>query len=119
MIIPRNKHRQPRRTHPQQQRDGVYALVFEGGPEHEAGCVDHAQFVDELHGVFEGGVEGEAAGANDEVADEGEEEDAGVGLGVAVVHAFEGEVEEEEVGEAVDDFGGVGGGVVVLRLPGI
>jgi hypothetical protein len=35
--------------------------VRETGPEHEAGGVDHGELVDELHGVFEGGVEEEAA----------------------------------------------------------
>nr|POE47648.1 putative prefoldin subunit 1 [Quercus suber] len=35
-------------------------------------------------------------------------------LGVAVVHALEGEVDEEQVGEGVDDLGRVGGGIVIL-----
>ena len=115
MIIPGNKQRQRRHKHAQQQRNRRRALVLEGGPEHEARRVDHGQLVDELHGVFERGVEGEAAAAHDQVADEGEEEDAVVALGIAVVDAFAGEVDEEGVGEGVDDFGRVGGCVVVLR----
>ena len=115
MVIPRNKQRQRRHKHAQQQRNRRRALVLEGGPEHEARRVDHGQLVDELHGVLERGVEGEAAAAHDQVADEGEEEDAVVALGIAVVDAFAGEVDEEGVGEGVDDFGRVGGCVVVLR----
>ena len=61
-------------------------------------------------------MEGEAAGADEEVAQEGYGEDAGVGVVVAVEEAADPEVEEGEVGEGVDDFGRVGRGVVVLEM---
>lgn len=93
------------------------ALVLESGPEHEAGGVDHRELVDKLHGVLEGGVEEEAAGADDQVADEGEQEDALVVLLEAVGDAAVGEIDEEQVGEGVDDFGRVLGGIVVLLAP--
>jgi len=91
--------------------------VRETGPEHEAGGVDHGELVDELHGVLEGAVEGEAAGADDQVADEGEQEDAVMVLLQAVGDAAVGEVDEEQVGEGVDDLGGVLSGIVVLLAP--
>ena len=59
-------------------------------------------------------MEGKAAAADEEVAEEGEVEDARVGVVVAVEEAADAEVEEGDVGEGVDDFGRVGGGVVVL-----
>lgn len=98
----------------EQERDRVGAGVREGGPEHEAGGVDHRELVDQLHRVFERGVESEGAGADEQVAGEGDEEDAVVVVLEAGVHAFEGEVDEEEVGEGVDDLGGVGGCIIIL-----
>ena len=105
MIPPGNAHRQRRRRHAEQSGDRPRRTVLEGGPEHDEGGVDHAQLVDKLHRVFEGGVEGEAADADEEVAEEGEGEDARVGVVVAVAEAAEAEVEEGEVGQGVDDFG--------------
>lgn len=98
-------------------REWLGALVRETGPEHEAGGVDHRELVDELHGVLEGAVEKEAARADDQVADEGEQENAVVVLLQAVGDAAVGEIDEEQVGEGVDDLGGVLGGIVVLFAP--
>ena len=98
-------------------REGLGALMRETGPEHEAGGVDHGELVDELHGILEGAVEEEAAGADDQVADEGEQEDAVVVLLQAVGDAAVGEVDEEQIGEGVDDLGGVLGGIIVLFAP--
>lgn len=88
--------------------------VGEGGVEHQAGGVDHGELVDELHGVLEGAVEEEAPGADDEVAEEGDEEDAVMVVAQAVVDALEGEVDEQQVRERVDNLGAVDGGIVVL-----
>lgn len=114
VVVGRDEDGQGDGEEAEQERDRVGAGVREGGPEHEAGGIDHRELVDELHRVLEGGVEGEGAGADEQVAHEGDEEDAVVVVLVAGVHAFEGEVDEEEVGEGVDDFGGVGGCIVIL-----
>lgn len=117
VVVSRDEDGKPSEGDPEDGREGLGALVGETGPEHEAGGVDHGELVDELHGVFEGAVEEEAAGADDQVADEGEQEDAVVVLLQAVGDAAVGEVDEEQVGEGVDDLGGVLGGIVVLLAP--
>jgi hypothetical protein len=83
----------------------------------KAGGVDHGELVDELHRVLESRVESEAAGADDEVAHKGEQEDALMVLLQAVADAAVCEVDEEQVGEGVYDLGGVSGRVVVLLAP--
>ena len=101
----------------QVEREEAGARVGEGGVAHEAGGVYHRQLVDELHGVFERRVEEEAAGADEQVADEADEEDGVVAMFAAGLDAPVGEVDEEEVREGVDYLGGVWGCVVVL--PGL
>lgn len=59
-------------------------------------------------------MEEKAAGADDEVPDEGDEEDRVVLLLDAVYSAAQTESKEGEVGEGVDYFGGVDCCVVVL-----
>ena len=98
----------------QAQRVRARAPAREAGVEHDAGGVDHRQLVDELHRVLERAVEEEAAHADRQVAEEGDEEDGVVAVPEAGVQAAGGEVEEGEVREGVDDLGGVDGGVVVL-----
>jgi len=90
----------------ERQEEGVSngSSVREGGVEHDTRCINHRQLIDQLHGVFEGGVKGEAAAADDEVANEGDEEDEGVAVAYAVGYAFEGQVHEHEVGKGVDDL---------------
>ena len=117
VVVGCNKDRKPSEGDSKDSREGPGALVREAGPEHEAGGVDHGELVDELHGILEGAVEEEAAGADDQVADEGEQEDAVVVLLQAVGDAAVGEVDEEQVGESVDYLGGVLGGIVVLLAP--
>ena len=51
---------------------------------------------------------------NEQVSEIRDEEDAIVAILPTVVHALKGEVHEQQVGHAVDDFGGVGCRVVVL-----
>jgi hypothetical protein len=117
VVVGRDENRKARKADSKDSRERLSALVRETGPEHEAGGVDHGELVDELHGVLEGGVEEEATRPDDQVADEGEQEDAVMGLLEAVGDAAVGEVDEEQVGEGVDDLGGVFGGVVVLLAP--
>ena len=62
------------------------------------------------------GMKREAPAPDEQVSGVGDEEDAVVPLGPAGVHALEGEADEQEVGEGVDDFGGVGRRVVVLPV---
>lgn len=64
-------------------------------------------------------MEEEAARADDEVADEGDEEDAVMVVAQAVVDALEGQVDEEQVRQRVDDLGSVDGCVVVLSREGL
>ena len=103
-----------------------------GCVEHEAGCVDHREFVDELHGVcivsvelrrrqsrtltFQGCVEKETASSDDQVPDESNEEDVVMSILYAVVDATEGQPDEEKVGQGVDDLSRVDGGIVILVL---
>lgn len=61
---------------------------------HQAGGVDHGEFVNELHWVFECCVKEEAAGANEKVSDEADEEDGVVAISAAGLDAHDGEVDE-------------------------
>ncbi len=63
-------------------------------------------------------MEEEAARAHEQVADEGDDEDGVMVLLQAGLDSAASEVDEEEVGERVDDFGGVDAGVVVLGEEG-
>jgi hypothetical protein len=117
VVVSRDEDRQARQRKTQQRPEGLLALVLEGGPEHQAGGVDHGELVDELHRVLEGGVESEAAGADDEVAHEGEQEDALMVLLKAVADAAVGQVDEQQVGEGVHDLGGVFCRIVVFLAP--
>ena len=59
-------------------------------------------------------MEHERAGADEEVANKGYEEDAVMFVAYTVYDALDPEIEEHEIGKGIDDFGGVYGGVVVL-----
>ena len=65
-------------------------------------------------------MEEEAAGADEQVADEADEEDGVMAVFAAGLDASVREVDEEEVRESVDYLGGVRGCVVILakRLVG-
>ena len=56
----------------------------------------------------------EAAGTDEKVSDETDEEDGVVAISAAGLDAHDGEVDEEEVRECVHNFGGVGSRIVVL-----
>lgn len=106
----------------------------EGCVEHEASRVDHGEFVNELHGIcitqgltgfrreqfkvptFQGRVEEEAAGSNDQVTDEGDEEDAVMSILYTVVDATEGQPDKQKVGQGVYNLSRIDGGIVVLIL---
>ena len=89
-------------------------LVCEAAVAGDASRVDHGQLVDELHGVFEGCVKEQGAGADGGIAGEGDDEDTVVLVVDAGLDALDGEEDEEEVGEGVDDFGGNGRRPIVL-----
>ena len=59
-------------------------------------------------------MEEEAAGADEQVADEADDEDGVVAVSAAGLDASVGEIDEEEVREGVDYLGGVRGCVVIL-----
>ena len=64
-------------------------------------------------------MEEEAAGADEQVADEADEEDGVVAVFAAGLDAPVREVDEEEVRESVDYLGGVRGCVVILAEPSV
>ena len=98
----------------QAEREEAGARVREGGVTHEAGSVYHGQFVDELHGIFERCVKEEAAGPNQQVANEADDKNGVMAVFAAGLNASVGEVDKEEVGEGIDYLGGIWGRVVVL-----
>ena len=114
VVIKRDENGEREEEEGQVEREEAGARVREGGVAHEAGGVYHGQLVDELHGVFERRVEEEAAGADEQVADEADEEDGVVAVFAAGLDAPVGEVDEDEVREGVDYLGGVRGCVVIL-----
>ena len=61
MVIERDKDGEREEEEGQVEREEAGARVGEGGVAHEAGRVNHREFVDELHGIFERCVEEEAA----------------------------------------------------------
>ena len=81
---------------------------------HEAGGVYHAEFIDKLHRILQGGVEEEAAGTDEKIANKSDEEDGIMAVPEATADADIGETEEENVGEGIDDFGRILSEVVVL-----
>ena len=114
VVIKRDEDGEGEEDEGQREAEEAGARVGEGSVAHEAGGVDHGEFVDELHGILERGVEEETARADEQIPDEADEEDGVVAVPAAGSDAQVGEVDEEEVGEGVDDFGGVGGRVVIL-----
>ena len=97
VIVQRDKHRQPDQGQGEIDAEGARLGVGEGGVAHEAGGIDHAELVDELHRVFERGVEEEGASADEEVADEGDQEDGVVRVAPAGADAKVGQIDKEEV----------------------
>ena len=81
VVICGNEHRERHQGDCQRCGEQRPAGVGEGRVGHQAGGVDHGELIDELHGVFERGVEEEAAGAHEHVADEGHDEDCVMVLG--------------------------------------
>ena len=59
-------------------------------------------------------MEQEAAGSDNEVADEGDEEDGVVAIFETVRYSAKGQNHKEEVGQGIDYLGRVNGGIVVL-----
>ena len=119
VVIERDENGEREEEEGQVKREEAGARVREGGIAHEAGGVYHRQLVEELHWIFERRVEEEAAGADEQVADEADEEDGVVAVFAAGLDAPVGEVDEEEVREGVDYLGGVRGCVVILAEPSV
>lgn len=61
-------------------------------------------------------MEEEAAGSNDQVTDEGDEEDAVMSILYTVVDATEGQPDKQKVGQGVYNLSRIDGGIVVLIL---
>ena len=114
VVIKRDEDGEREEEEGQVEREEVGARVREGGVAHEASGVYHGQLVKELHGVLERRVEEEAAGADEQVADEADEEDGVVAIFAAGLDASVGKIDEEEVREGVDYLGGVRGCVIIL-----
>ena len=115
MIVQRDENGQAEQEHCQTEGEQARARVRECRVAHQTGGVNHGELVDELHRVFEGGVEEEAAGADEQVADVADEEDGVVAVFSAGGDAPVGEVDEEEVRECINYFSRVGCCVVVLQ----
>ena len=115
MIVRRDEQRQPHQRPCQHGGEQWPAGVGEGRVSHEAGGVDHGELVDELHWVFERGMEEEASCAHEQVANERNNEDCFMVLLQAGSNSAESEVDEKEVGKGIDDLCSVDAGVVVLR----
>ena len=108
--------------------------VGEGGVSHEACGVYHVQLIDQLPRIcvcqrqesgslgrghtFEGRVEHEAAKADQKIAKVRNLEDGVMAMFSAAFDALVGEIDEHEVGQGVDDLGGIVGGIVVLGMSG-
>lgn len=105
MIVAGNEHRQTKHENSQKEGHWPSAFMFECCPEHEAGCVNHTQLVDKLHWIFQSGVERKTSSSDDKVPDESDEEYPIMALCAAIVNALDAEVQEEEVGERIDNFG--------------
>ena len=116
VVVQRDEDGEREQGQGEQQREKASPGIREGSVAHQAGGVNHGELVDELHGIFESCVEEEAAGADEEVADEADEEDGVMAVGTAAAYALVGEVDEEEIGEGVYDLGGVRGCVIVLHM---
>ena len=115
MVVKRDEDGEREEEEGEVEREEAGARVRKGGVAHEAGGVYHGELVDELHGVLERRVEEEAAGADEQVADEADEEDGVVAVSAAGLDAPVGQVDEQEVRERVDYLGGVRRCVVILR----
>ena len=61
-------------------------------------------------------MKGEASGADEQVAKKRDEEYAIMAILPAIEHSFESKKYEQEVGQRVDDLGGVLCGIVVLVM---
>ena len=64
-------------------------------------------------------MEEEAAGADEQVADETDDEDGVMAMFATGSNAPVGEVDEEEVREGVDYLGGIRGCIVILKEPSV
>lgn len=118
MVIERDEERKRYEGHTQHGREYGAARVGEGRVAHQARRIDHGQLVDELHGVFQRRMEAEAARADEQVAEKGNDEDGIVRVGQAGSYPPVGAVHEEKVRECVDDLGGVEGRIVILQKSG-
>lgn len=98
--------------------DQQRAAVFEGRPCHQAGRVDHGQLIHQLHWIcniaisvgmssdntsdtlrpkqltLQGGMEGKASRADDEIPKERDKEDPVMAILDTIVHALEGQVDK-------------------------
>ena len=132
VVVACDKDRQRHQEDSKADAECARLLVRKGCVEHEAGRVDHREFVDKLHGVcillvklrrsksraltFQGRVEEEAASSDNQVPDEGDEENVIVSILYAVVDATEGQPDKQKVGQGVDNLSRVDGGIVILVL---
>jgi hypothetical protein len=60
-------------------------------------------------------MERKASGPHDQVSQKGNEKDAIMAMFCTIVHALDGEVDEQQVRESVDDLGGIVGYHIVLE----
>jgi hypothetical protein len=64
--------------------------------------------------TFEGRVEEEAARPDNQISSKGDHEDLIVSMAQTAADALDSEPHKQQVGQGVDDLGGVDGGIVVL-----
>ena len=69
--------------------------------------------------TLEGTVEHEAAEANEKIAKISNLEDGIMAVVSAALDALVGKIDEHEIGQGVDDLGGIVGGIIVLRTLGV
>jgi hypothetical protein len=104
MIITSNKHRQTKHEDAQKEWDWPSTFVFECCPEHETGRINHTQLVYKLHWILQSGVERKASNSDKKVADESDQKYPIMAMRGAIVDPLDTEVQEEEVGERIDNF---------------
>lgn len=78
----------------QVEREEAGARVGKGGIAHEASSVYHGQLVDQLHGIFERSVKEEAAGPDEQIANEADEKDCIMALSATGLNAEIGKVDK-------------------------
>lgn len=59
-------------------------------------------------------MEQEASGADEQIPEEGDLEDRVMSMLPAVQDSFHTKIQEQEIGEGIDDLCGINGGIIVL-----